>query len=389
MIAAGGLILAPLGTRAQDTSISTGIGSLQSVLDQIYTDMLPLCGQFIGIGQAIAGFAALFYIAYRVWRAIANAEAVDVFPLLRPFVLGFAISIFPSVIALINGVMSPTVSGSAQLLSNANAAIGTLLQEKENALKNGIPYMLYDGGDGKGSMTDWELYNGTYGADAFNMVANAVAFQASKAVYNIRNQFKLWLSEGLQIVYEAAALAINTLRTLWLIVLAILGPLVFGLSVFDGFHHTLTVWLARYINVFLWLPVANIFGTIIATIQTHMLQLDIAQLQANGSTYFSSTDIGYLVFLIIGIIGYFSVPSVSNFIVSAGGSGSLLSKTTAIGGMVSQQVVGGAGNVLGAPGNVAGGYTSAGGGRESWATRMGRAYGQEQARRNKISGKKS
>ena len=51
-------------------------------------------------------------------------------------------------------------------------------------------------------------------------------------------------------------LCINTLRTFSLIVLAILGPLVFGLAVFDGFGHTLTVWLARYINVFLWLPVA-------------------------------------------------------------------------------------------------------------------------------------
>lgn len=38
--------------------------------------------------------------------------------------------------------------------------------------------------------------------------------------------------------------------TFYMIVLAILGPLVFGIAVFDGFQHTLTVWIARYLNIF-------------------------------------------------------------------------------------------------------------------------------------------
>jgi len=58
------------------------------------------------------------------------------------------------------------------------------------------------------------------------------------------------MSEVLQVVFEAAALCINTIRTFYLIVLAILGPLVLGLSVFDGFQHILNTWLAKYINVF-------------------------------------------------------------------------------------------------------------------------------------------
>lgn len=77
--------------------------------------------------------------------------------------------------------------------------------------------------------------------------------------------------EVLQVLFEAAALCINTIRTFYLIILAILGPIVFGLAVFDGFQHTLTVWLAKYINVFLWLPVSNIFGAIIGKVQENML----------------------------------------------------------------------------------------------------------------------
>src|SRR5256885_13752101 len=78
------------------------IGGLQKVLDQLYDEMLPLCSQLIGVGRGLAGFAATFYIAYRVWGHISRAEPIDFYPLFRPFVIGFCVLIFPSVIGLIN-----------------------------------------------------------------------------------------------------------------------------------------------------------------------------------------------------------------------------------------------------------------------------------------------
>jgi len=375
--------LLPAAAWAQDTGISNTIGGLQAVLDQLYTELIPQCSHLIGIAQALAGFATLWFIALRVWRSIANAEPVDVFPLLRPFVIGFAISIFPSVIGLINGVMQPTVTGTAALVGDGNAAIGKLLQEKEAALKKTQAYLIYN--DDGGHQLAWEFLNNHPGTDAYSMVANFLAFQSEKAVYNVRNKFKLWLSEGLQVLYEAAALCINTLRIFNLIVLAILGPLVFAISLFEGFGYTLRVWLARYLNVFLWLPVANIFAAILTAIQTHMLELDLAQLQASGATYFSATDAGYLVFLVIGIFGYFSIPSMTNHIIHSGGGGALLTKITSIGGSVLQRSFGGAKNIMGTPGTILGGYGSVQ--KQSLATRLGRAYGKAQFQRNKITGK--
>jgi hypothetical protein len=97
-----------------------------------------------------------------------------------------------------------------------------------------------------------------------------------------------------------------------------------------------------YINVFLWLPVANIFGAIIGKVQENMLKLDISQVQNAGDTFFSSTDTAYLIFLIIGIIGYFTVPSVANYIVNAGGGNGLLQKVNSIVSSTSQSVAGAA-----------------------------------------------
>ena len=327
MVALPGMVM------AQD--LADEMNSLHGVLDQLYDEMMPLCSKLIGVGQGIAGFAATWYIASRVWKHIANAEPVDFYPLFRPFVLGFAVMVFPSVLGIINGVMKPTVSATGAMVKDSDKAITVLLQAKEDAIRKTDTWQMYVGESGNGDRDKWYKYthpDDPSGNDEgmFESVGNDIKFAMSKASYNFRNSVKEWMSEVLRILYEASALCINTLRTFNLIVLAILGPLVFGIAVFDGFQHTLTVWMARYINIFLWLPVANIFGAIIGKIQEKMLQLDISQVQSSGDTFFSATDVAYLVFMIIGIVGYFTVPSVANYIVNAGGGGAMVQKVTSL-----------------------------------------------------------
>ena len=206
---------------------------------------------------------------------------------------------------------------------------------------------------GGGDRDKWYRYTHPDGTEegVLDGIGNDIKFAMAKASYNFRNSIKQWMSEILHILYESAALSINTIRTFYLIVLAILGPIVFGLSVFDGLQHTLTAWIARYINIFLWLPVANIFGSVIGKIQENMLKMDIRQVNQYGDTFFNSTDTAYLIFMVIGIVGYFTVPSIANYIVHASGANALLYKTTNLfsGGAQStvSTTVGGATSMLG------------------------------------------
>ena len=374
------ILLAQSGVFAED------IKSLHQVLEQLYTEMLPLCSKLIGVGRGIAGFAATWYIASRVWRHIANAEPIDFYPLFRPFVLGFAVIIFPSVIAMINGVLDPIVTGTATMVTDSNKAIEVLLQKKEEAIKKTDVWKMYVGETGSGDRDKWYKYThlneDPTKEGIFDGIGNDFKFAMAKASYNFRNSIKQWMSEVLRVLFEAASLCINTIRTFYLIVLAILGPLVFGIAVFDGFQHTLTVWIARYINIFLWLPVSNIFGSIIGKIQENMMKVDIAQVQDYGDSFFSPTDTAYLIFMIIGIVGYFTVPSVANYIVHAGGGNTLLYKVTSLTTSSSRSVVNsvssGAGMVADSFGNansntsgsmasngVNGGYFNEGGGNKS------------------------
>jgi len=315
--------------------LASSIGGLQPVLDGVYNQMMPMCSQLIGVARGLAGFGALWYIASRVWKHLAAAEPVDFYPLLRPFALGLAIVLFPAVIGVLNGVLQPVVTATGGMVQNSNAAIAELLKQKDTAVKNSTQWQLYVGDTGNGDADRWYKY--THPKDPnredesmLEGVGNDIKFWLDKQSYNFRNSVKQWLSEVLQVLFAAAALCIHTIRTFYLIVLAILGPLVFGFAVFDGFQHTLTVWLARYVNIFMWLPVANIFGAILGKIQENMLQVDLNQISQNGDTFFSSYDTAYLIFMVIGIVGYFTVPGVANYIVHAGGGNSLLQKVNSL-----------------------------------------------------------
>src|SRR5687768_12256649 len=314
---------------AEAQGMVTRIRSLNEVLEVLYDDMMPLCSRLIGVGRGIAGFAATWYIAARVWGHIARAEPIDFYPLFRPFVLGFCILIFPSVIQLINQIMKPTVTGTAQMVKDSDLAVVRLLKMKEEAIKSTTPWKMYVGEGGHGDRELWYKYNyGDKKEGWLKSIGHDIKFAFAKLGYNLRNAIREWMAQVLKVIFEASALCINTIRTFYLIVLAILGPLVFGIAVFDGFQHTLTVWIARYLNVFLWLPVANIFGGIMGKIQENMLKEDLQQIATNGDTFFSTTDTAYLIFMIIGIIGYFTVPSVANYIIHAGGGNTLLYKVT-------------------------------------------------------------
>ena len=124
-----------------------------------------------------------------------------------------------------------------------------------------------------------------------------------RAAYNIKKSVRDWFRELLELMFAAAALIIDTLRTFFLVVLSILGPIAFAFSVWDGFHSTLSAWFSRYIQIYLWLPVSDLFSTILAKIQILMLRQDIERMQTDPNFSLDASDGVYIVFLIIGGIG--------------------------------------------------------------------------------------
>ena len=196
------------------------------------------------------------------------------------------------------------------------------------------------------------------------------------ALYEVTHIFstKYWVLQLfrwlLEILFGAAALVIDTLRTFYLVILTILGPIAFAISIYDGFQSTLTYWLSRYISIYLWLPIADLFSAMLAKIQVLSLDRDI-ELIGEHSFLPDSANSVYLIFLLISIIGYFTIPTVAGWIIQAGGAGSYGRAVTQLAG----RGAGLAGGVVGAAaGNIAGrtGRIGMSAGKAAWSHTVGR-----------------
>lgn len=288
--------------------------NLHQILRNLYEEMLPLCSQMTGVAKGIAGLGALFYVAYRVWQSLSRAEPVDVYPLLRPFVIGFCIMFFPTVVlGTINNVLSSIVTGTNSILQTQTLDMNRYREQKDRleleAMKrNPETAYLVDKAEFDKKLDDLGI------TDAPEICGMYI----DRAMYNTKRWFQELFRNLLELMFHAAALVIDTLRTFFLVVLSILGPISFAISVWDGFQATLTQWFVRYISIYLWLPVSDLFSSLLARIQVLMLQKDIEQLTDPNFIPDGSNAV-YITFLIIGIIGYFTIPTVAGWIVQAGG----------------------------------------------------------------------
>ncbi|MVZ63729.1 conjugative transposon protein TraJ [Sphingobacterium humi] len=295
--------------------------NLHELLRSLYDEMLPLSADMAAVAKGIAGLGALFYVALKVWQALSRAEPIDVFPLLRPFALGLCIMFFPTIVlGTINAVLSPVVKGTNAMLENQVLDLNKLQQQKdllerEAMLRNPETAYLVNNEefDKKLEELGWSP------SDLVTMSGMYI----EKGMYSMEQSVKNWFRNLLEVLFQAAALVIDTIRTFFLIVLSILGPIAFAISVWDGFQSTLTQWLTRYISVYLWLPIADMFSSMLAKIQTLIIERDIEML-ADPLFIPDTSNSVYTIFMIIGIVGYFTIPTVANWVIQSGGASNFM-----------------------------------------------------------------
>lgn len=319
--------------------------NLHTVLEGLYDEMMPLCEDILEIGKGLAGLGALFYVASRVWQSLARAEPIDVYPLLRPFAIGICILLFPTlVLGTLNEGLGLIVQGTHSMVEEQ-----TLDMERYRAQKDELEREAMMRSPETAFLVSDEEFDRQLDELGWTPgdMATRLGMYVEVGMYNMEKKIRDAFRSLLELLFAAASLLIDTVRTFFLVVLSILGPLAFAFSVWDGFQSTLTQWFARYISVYLWLPVSDLFSCMLAKIQVLMLQSDIAELQSNPEYSIDNSNSVYIVFMLIGIIGYFTVPTVANWIVQAGGAGNYSRN-------INRSAVKGGGLVAGSTGSILG-----------------------------------
>jgi conjugative transposon TraJ protein len=215
--------------------------NLHQILRNLYTEMMPLCSNMAGVAKGMAGLGALFYVAHRVWQSLSRAEPIDVYPLLRPFVIGLCIMFFPSfVLGTINAVMSPVVRGCNQMLETQTFDMNKYREQKDRLEYEAMKH---------NPETAWLVDNETFDRRLSELgvldAPEIAGMYIERGMYSLKKSVRDFFRELLEILFQSAALVIDTVRTFFLIVLAILGPVAFAISVYDGFGSTLTLHVGQ------------------------------------------------------------------------------------------------------------------------------------------------
>ena len=287
---------------------------LDTIREQVVTANLD---NYMLLATSLGALGALLYISYRVWRSLANAEPIDVFPLLRPFVLGLLIMNFTWVTGALDGVAGAIVQGTEAVAESNREE----LQSVRNALKAA------EDADLAKKQAETEENTAWY---EVNWDGKMLALQ---------QWFMKTLKEFLQWLMEVAKLILYTVASFMLLIMTLLGPVVFAFAIFDGFQQGLVSWIARYIHLSLWLPVANILQVMVNSIEIHMSNLQIASLNGGGD----DASIWFMImFYIIGLIAFTTVPTVSGWVVEAGSGGGGITRTLTSMGSRGAALAGGA-----------------------------------------------
>ena len=291
--------------------------NLHTILRVLYDDMMALCYPMSQVAMAIAGIGALLHIAYRVWQSMAQAEPIDLFPLMRPFAIGICILFFPTlVLGSLNGILSPLVKATHSLMVGQTLDMEQWQERRERLELESREQMPPDSYYAEDEEMERELNE--LGLDD----------QTQQALDRMNEQRSSWSVKGiifkclawvLELLFAAASVILDVLRTFYLIVLSLLGPIAFAISVFDGFQSTLTQWLTKYVSIYLWLPISDLFSAIIARLQSLAMRHD-AELMAGGyNWYVDWSNSLNLIFMLVAVCGYLCIPSIASWVVQANG----------------------------------------------------------------------
>lgn len=283
------------------------IDNINGILQTILDDFLASSGQLLLPAQLIAGIGAIIlaFITFRKIQMDGNTDAINAFVIKFSLVM-LGIVFYGTFIKFLNAPLN---------LISAHVKEISLSQYEQTT---NIFAEMYENPGGNSTMS-----NSTYDAEIQTYLAEEGTTPSndedSSAIFNmvqnvseaIHGAFFQVVFQILSFIASVALVILNVVRTFFLIVLSLFGIFVIAISIYPSLEGSFGQWLQKYINVYLWLPIAYILDGILSKI--FMYHQDSSALNP------SSIPSYYLVNLlaICTIISYATVPTMASWIVNA------------------------------------------------------------------------
>lgn len=291
----------------------------EQLLLTLKSDMMHLCVPIMLVAKALAGIGCLVAAGMISIKSMADNTPFNPWPYLKPISLGFCIIFFDTlVVGGLDGILQPIAKGTSALAEAAESNNFELIDQLED-VKSKLPpnpqvvyYMTKEEQKANEAVMDdnGEIQPKDYDEIARKDLAADVEYK------------KTWVMSVLESIMQvfsyAAKMIVNIIGTFFLIILGLLGPFAFAAACFPPLEGSFSSWLTHYITTSLWLPIANILTAALSLANNLLCEQQLQEATTTGAV----NSILMLAMMVVGIFGYFSVPSIANWIVQSGGSGS-------------------------------------------------------------------
>ena len=267
----------------------------------------------VDMARAIGGIAAFFYISKRIYEQLIADNPVSILPLLRPFALVLVITFWGPFVNLLLVPTKGLTKLSESVYADKKHIVKQRLEDKQQAILAADLPVFYENEEKEAALWD----------KGINLLLTSYNIITGRA---IQNQINFYIMDALRQIlesfFEVLVYLIAFLRTVFCVLLVIFGPLVFAISIFDGFQDNYLQWIARFVNVNLYLPIALLILSLVQEILIYVLELEIAQINSMLVYLPQQFYVSNLIVPICGIIGMAMVPKIASWIVQASGTNS-------------------------------------------------------------------
>lgn len=316
------------------------LDELQTIYSEVLKDSAGTAREIETMIRSAAGIGALLYIFSRLAGQIARNEPIDFLPYLRPFAMVILLTAAPKICDSLDAfglAAANKITGGNQLIYQRVKKQSELIRDKvkEKWDKIGSDPKAYSDyykssreGDESGFFGDTKVemkiaFDG--GVDKFYAMLLGLIQDFLLAVMHVCESLMYLISISYRLILRFGA------------------PIAIVMAIFPGFTSNLAEWFGKYINYALLPMVAALYGRIAFTVSDKYLlkysgAIAITQggAEADNVTFLG---VAYIAILLMLIIGYFQVPSMTNMLVTVGGVGAMVQGPTRIGTHGTSQTV--------------------------------------------------
>jgi hypothetical protein len=282
--------------------------------------------------RSAAGIGALLYIFSRLAGQISRNEPIDFFPYLRPFAMVILLTAAPKICDTLDAfglAAADKITGGNQLIYDRVKKQSELIREKVKEKWDKI------GSDPKAYA---DYYKSDREADESGIFGDTkiemkIAFDGG--IDKFYAMLLGLIQDFLLAVMHVCESLMYLISISYRLILRFGAPIAIVMAIFPGFTSNLAEWFGKYINYALLPMVAALYGRIAFTVSDRYLikysgAIAITQggAEADNVTFLG---VAYIAILIMLIIGYFQVPSMTNMLVTVGGVGAMVQGATRIG----------------------------------------------------------